>query len=100
MVVLGGEEFLVRLDLGDDRRIVDPHSVELGNVGLGDPRLLGAGREDRRAIVGAAVGALAVELGRIVGDRDLQGAAVADLSRVEADPDGLGHGSAPLVSRM
>src|SRR5215470_19006619 len=34
MIVLGGEEFLVGLDLGDDRRFVDPRLVELGDVGL------------------------------------------------------------------
>jgi hypothetical protein len=42
MVILSRIEFPIRLDLGNDRRIEDARLVELGDIGLGDPRLLGA----------------------------------------------------------
>jgi hypothetical protein len=92
VVILGRIEFQIRLDLGNDGGIVDVRLVELGDIGLGDTRLLGAGREDRRAILDAVVRTLAVELGRIMGDREinLEDAPVADLVGVEADPDRLG----------
>ncbi len=74
MIILGRIETPAGLDLGDDRSIEHMRLVELGDIGLGNVRLLRIGREDRRAILGPDIRALAVELGRIMGDRkiDLQ----------------------------
>ena len=54
-----------------------------------DASLLGRGGKDRGAVLGADVRTLAVELGRIVGDGeiDLQQAAVGDLPGIEGDLD-------------
>ena len=89
MILLGRIEVLVELDLGDDWSIVHMRLVELGDISLGDARLLGIGRENCRAILSPGIRSLAVELGRIVGDREinLQDTAVADLARIEGDPD-------------
>ena len=53
--------------------------------------LLAARREDRRAILGADVIALAVELGRIVGgEEDVEQLVIGDRVGIEGDPDRLG----------
>src|SRR5580700_8451350 len=84
MVVFGREEFLAGLDLGDDRRVERMRLVELTDIGLGDLCLFRIEGEDRRAVLGADVRALAVQFGRIVRHREinLQNAAVADLPRI------------------
>ena len=78
MVILGRVEGPIGLDLRDDRRVEDACLIELSDIALGDPRLLRIRREDRRSILGADIGPLAIELGRIMGDREinLQDAAV------------------------
>lgn len=100
VLVLGRIEGAVGLDLRDDRGREGARLVELGDVGLGDPRLFGARREDRRAIVRADVRALAVELGRVVDDReeDLQQAPVADDAGIEGDADRLCVSVMPLLT--
>ncbi len=85
-------ETLARLDPGDDRLAEDACLVQLVDIGLGNARLFRRGREDRRAVLGAAIGSLAVQLGRIVGDGkiDLQQMTEADLVRIEHHLDRLG----------
>ncbi len=56
MVALGRIERLAGLDLGDDRGGEDMRLAELGDIGGGDPRLLGVVGEDRRAILRSRVG--------------------------------------------
>jgi hypothetical protein len=56
MVILGWVELPIRLDLGDDRGIVDARLVDRGNIGFGEPRPFGALREDDRAILRADIG--------------------------------------------
>ena len=82
-------ECLQRAELGHDRLPVDFRGIELGYVGLRHLLLLVIGGEDRRPVLRAAVGALAVQLGRVVHHReeDLQDLAVADLLRVVFDLD-------------
>src|SRR4051794_38105356 len=91
MVVLGRVEGAGGLDPGGYRPIVDMGLIELCDVGPGYPFLLRAGREQRRPVLRADVGALAIALRRIVGDGevDLQDAAVADPARVKGDLDRL-----------
>ena len=71
MIALGAIEGLARLDGRDDRGVENVRRVELGDISLGDARLLIVRREDRRAILRAVVGTLMVELGRIMGDREI-----------------------------
>src|SRR3954454_5586281 len=91
MVVLGRVEGAGRLDAGGYRPVVDVGLIELRDVGPGDPLLLRAGREQRRAVLRADVRALAIALGRVVsdGEVDLQDTAVADPARVVGDLDRL-----------
>jgi len=70
MIVLGAIECPARFDRGDDGRFEHVRGIELGDVGLRHPRLLIVRRENRRAILRAFVRALAVELGRIMRDRE------------------------------
>ena len=72
--------------VADARRVID-HDLEIGAHNL----LVVAG-EDRRAVLGAYVGALSVELGRIVRNReiDLHQGAEAHLARVVDDPHCFG----------
>ena len=102
MMLLGGVERARRLDLGDDRSIEHVRLVQLGDVGFGNVGLLGIGRENGRAILGSAIRSLAVELGRIMGDRklDLQNAAVADAVRVKSDADRLRVSSGAAADRL
>ena len=91
MIILGRIEFPAGLDLGNDRSIKHVRLVELGDIGLGNAHLLGIRWEDRRAVLCPDIRPLAVELGRIMGNRkiDLQDAAVADAAGIEGDPDRL-----------
>jgi hypothetical protein len=92
VVGLGREEGLVHLDFGDDGGVKDAGLVELADIGLGGIGLCGAGREDRRPVLRADIRPLAVQLGRVVRDReeDLQQLPIADLLWVEGHLDGLG----------
>jgi hypothetical protein len=92
VVRLGVIEAFERRDLGDDFSGEDVGGIELGDVGLCDAALLVAGIEDRRAVGGADVGALAVELSGIVGDgeEDAEELAVGDLRGIVDDLDGFG----------
>ena len=78
--------------LGHDRRGERLRAVKLRDVGLGDLRLLVVLREDFAAVLRAVVGALVVQLGRVVRHReiDLQDFSVGDLLRVERDLHRLG----------
>ena len=88
MIALGRIEIPAELDLSDDRSIKHVRLVELGDIGLGNVRLLRICRENCRAILSPDIRALAVELGRIMGNRkiDLQDMAVADTSGIKGDP--------------
>ena len=88
MIILGRIEIPAGLDLGNDRSIECVRLVELGDIGLGDARLLRIRGKNRRAILAPDIGALTVELCRIVSDRkiDLQDPPIADQVGVEDDP--------------
>src|SRR5579864_6604309 len=92
VIILGGIKRLQRNDASDDRLRVDFSGVELGDVGFGDFLLLGSSVENRRAILRAVVGALAVEFRGIVahGEKDQENLAVGDLRGIEDDFDGFG----------
>jgi hypothetical protein len=85
VVALSRIEGLAALDLRDDGAVEDMRLVELRDVGLRDLGLLRARGEDGRAVLGAGIGALTVELSGIVRDReeDLKQPAVADHPRIE-----------------
>src|ERR1035437_9221457 len=88
MVALSRIKRATRLDCGDDCLPEHVCLVELVDVGLGDVGLLGICREDRRAILGAVIRALVIELGGIVNRKeDLEQLAVADQSGVKSDLD-------------
>jgi hypothetical protein len=89
MIVLGRIEGATGLDLCDNRSIEYVRLVQLGDVGLGNARLLGTGWEDCGAVLSADIRSLAMEFGRVMGDRkiDLQNPAIADAVRVEGDLD-------------
>src|SRR5690606_28125121 len=70
VVGLGGVESVQWGDPGDDRCGEDMRRLQLGDVGLGDALLLPVRREDLRTVLRPDVGTLAVELGRIVDDRE------------------------------
>jgi len=70
MVGLGGIEALERRDLGDDGAPEGVGPLQWVDVGLGDALLLVVGVEHGRAVLGAGVRPLAVELGGIVRDRE------------------------------
>ena len=93
VIGLGREECgLHRAGLGHDRALPGFRRIELRDIGLRDLRLRLALRENLRAIVRAGVRALAVELRRVVRDReeDLQDLAVGNLLRVEGHLHGFG----------
>ena len=92
VIRLGGVERRQRDHLGDDLLRVALGGVELGDVLLGRFLLRRVGIEHRRAVLRAVVGVLAVQLRRIVHDReeDLQQRAVAHLLRVVGDLHRLG----------
>jgi len=71
VIVLSREEGSARLDDGDDRGVERMRIVELGDVGFRNPSLFNRCREDRRTILGTRVRSLPVELGRIMGDREI-----------------------------
>ncbi len=92
VVVLRRIETFQRLDAGDDGRAEDVLPGQLLDVGLGDALLGRGGEEDLRAVAGTRVGTLAVELGGVVGDGEVepQQLPVGDALRVEGDLHRLG----------
>jgi len=81
VVAFSGVEGLAGFDFGDDGGIENAGGVQLGDVGAGELGLFVRLREDGRAVLRAAVGALAVQLGGVVGDgkEDAQDFARADI---------------------
>ena len=67
MIALGIVEGLEGHDLGHDRLAVRLVLGQLGHVRVGCRLLLGGAEEDRRAVLGAVVRPLPIQLGRIVG---------------------------------
>jgi len=92
MVVLGRIKGMISLDFGDNRTRIHFGGVELGNVRLGDAFLFGAGEENCRAVLRAAVRPLAIPLGWIVSDgkENHKKLAVSDFRRIKNDADGFG----------
>src|SRR5215210_3120390 len=89
MVVLGGIPFAVGLDCSHDAAVVV--GIVALDRGARLALLLVVEGEDRRAILGADVIALAVELGRVVGrEKDVEQVVVAQLLIVEGDSDRFG----------
>jgi hypothetical protein len=91
VIVLGRIEIPAWLDFSDDRAIEHMRLVELDDLRRGDAHLLRICRENCRAILGPDIRPLAVELCRIMGDReiDLQHLAIADAARIKGNPDRL-----------
>ena len=92
VVSLGGGKASRGLHRGDDRLREDPGTVQLGDVARSHPPLLGVGGEDRRAVLAAHVGPLAIQLRGVVGHREehLQQLAVAHPGGVVGDADAFG----------
>src|SRR5689334_17800712 len=92
MIVLRRVKGPVLLDPGYDCGIEHASLVKLGNIGLRGCGLLGAGGENRRAILRAGIGSLPVELRWIVcdGKENLQDLAVTYLLGIKHDAHGLG----------
>ena len=65
VIVLGRIERVELVDLRNDRLLECLQRVELLDVGLGDPLLLGIAEENRRTILRAEVRPLTIELRRI-----------------------------------
>ena len=66
MVALGRIEARQRRDLRHDWRAEHAGGIELMDVGVGNLRLRRVRREQLRAVLRADIGALTVELGRVV----------------------------------
>src|SRR5438045_9020656 len=83
-------------DSSGDWRLVDMRSIEARDERLGEPSLVGRLREDGGPIAVPDIRTLAVDLGGIMSDReiDLQQSCIADLRRVIGDPHGLGMAGA------
>ena len=91
VIGLGEVEALEGFDGGDDGAGEGLGVVELLDVGLGDAFLVVVFVEDGAAVLGAAVGALAVEGGGVVaGEEDAEELAVGDFRGVVGDADGFG----------
>src|ERR1041385_1755656 len=90
VIRLGGIEDAGGHDFGDDRIVEHPVGGELRDQPLGLVALLSRVREDRRAVLAAAVRSLAVEGARIVkGEEQLEQLPVGQHRRVEGDLDRL-----------
>ena len=91
MLGLGLPEGSGRRDLGDHLAGPQAGRVDVGDRVFGDALLLVVEVEDRRAVAGADVVALAVLRRRVVDlEEELEQVAVRDLLGVEDDLDGLG----------
>jgi len=92
VIGLSLKEGLEQRDFGDDRCVEDLGLVQLVDIAVGDSPLLIIDGEDRRAVLPAGVGSLAVELRRVVrdGEKHLEDLAVAEPARVIEDLDSLG----------
>src|SRR5215813_1976301 len=98
MVGLGGVEGAESVHTSDDGPGECLALLELGDVRLRDPPLRFVGVEDAGSILAADIGSLAVELGGIVDNRevDLEHLAIRQLFRIETDLHRLGMpGPAP-----
>ena len=105
MVLLGGIERRERLELRHDRLIPQLLRLKLGDHALCRGLLLGTVIEDRRAILRADVGALAVEGGRVVDrEEDVEQVFERDDLGIERDLYDLGvaggSGADVLVRRV
>ena len=88
------------LNAGCYRSLEPARSAQLRQESGRSLPLLRILREDCRSILRANVGALSINLGWIVSDEGeyIEELIVADLRRIEADPDGL-SGTGPLAAR-
>ncbi len=106
VVLFSGVERFERFERRDDRPIKCICLVELINVSPGDALVVFIGVEDRRAVLSADVGALPIELRRVVrGEENAQQLSVADLRRVIANLNhfrviGLSAADGSVVSRL
>ena len=101
MLGLGLPERARLRHLGDHLARPEARRVDVGDRVLGDPLLLLVEVEDRRAVGGADVVALAVAGGRVVDlEEELQQVAVARPGRVEDDLDRLGVAGVVAVGRV
>src|SRR6266404_4520105 len=91
VVALGFIKCLERLNLCDDLPRVNFRGVQLRYVSLSDTLLIFVREEDRGAVLGAGVRALAIPLRGIMRDREKnhQELAVGDLGRIINDADGF-----------
>src|SRR5262245_13083787 len=88
-------------DFGDCLARPQTGSIDVGNRVFGDAFLLIARVEDRRAIAGADVVALAVARARVVDlEEEFEQLPVADARRVEEDLDRLGVPRVIAISRV
>ena len=87
MVGLGRIDAFERSNAGGNRALEDMGAVELRNIGPSDLALGVIDREDRRPVLRTRVWPLPIELGRVIGYRelDLQDRPVVDDARVEGD---------------
>src|SRR5208283_3378053 len=86
VIILRGIEPLQRHHLGHDRPLPDVGLVQFADYFVGNHLLLRRVEEDGRAVLGALIGALPVQRGRVVNDeKDLQQLAERDHVRVEGD---------------
>src|SRR5262249_38194925 len=71
VIALRGIEAFAGLNRSRQRGVKDPRTVQLSNISLSYLGLLGISREDRRAVLRANVGTLAIELGGVIGNREV-----------------------------
>src|ERR1700691_4828506 len=92
VIVLGRVEAGQRLKLCHDRLWKNTRLIELGDIRLGDALLVSVRIEDSRAIRWSLIGALIIQFGRIVRNREinLQNLAVGNLLRIVSDLNRLG----------
>src|SRR6185503_6929567 len=89
VIVFRRPPFRLRLDLGDNSTV--PIALSPRERMLRFLFLLRVLRADRRSILRADVVALPIQLRRIMrGEKDVEEIGIADLVRIEGDPDCLG----------
>src|SRR6185437_9890086 len=85
-------------DFSDGLAGPQARGIHIGDRVFGDAFLLVVGVEDRRAVAGADVVALAIHRGRVVDlEKEFQQRAVADARRIEGDLDRFGVGAVVAV---